>query len=476
MVGKKEFEQARDLLAKHHQEHLLTFWAELSSDEKKRLLGQIRDLDWRRICRAVETVIEHPPEHVVRWPGFEPAWSYGPDPSDDQDRQKYAEAVRLGNELISAGKVAALLVAGGQGTRLAFDGPKGNYPISPLRHKTFFQIFAETIGAVSHRHRAVCPWYIMTSSMNHGGTVHIFESNRFYDLDPGSIVIFQQGSLPNFDRSGRILLADKGGISMSPDGHGGCIRALRESGALADMKERGIEYLSYWQVDNPLVRLFDPLFIGLHALDGAQMSSKTVIKSGPKEKVGNFCLIDGRVTVIEYSDLPSALAETRNPDGSLVFRLGSIAIHIINRDFVERLNTDDLSLPLHRADKKIKHIDLQGNYIDPEEPNGVKLESFIFDALPKAERSIILEIDREEQFAPTKNATGPDSIETTRAMMVERSAKWLEFAAVAVPRREDGSPDCLLEIGPSFAVDKKDVRAKRDQIPPIRPGDKLYLA
>ena len=182
------------------------------------------------------------------------------------------------------------------------------------------------------------------------------------------------------------------------------------------------------------------------------------------------------MTVIEYSDLPDHLAEKCNPNGSLAFHLGSIAIHIINRTFIEKLNTEGFSLPLHRADKKIKCIDLQGNYIDPQEPNGIKLESFIFDALPMTERSVILEIERSEQFAPTKNATGPDSVETTRRMMIERAAKWLESAGIKVPRRTDGSPDCILEIAPSFALDPQDIKTKRDKIPPIQPGDKLYLA
>jgi UDP-N-acetylglucosamine/UDP-N-acetylgalactosamine diphosphorylase len=315
----------------------------------------------------------------------------------------------------------------------------------------------------------------MTSPMNHAATVDVFASNDFYGLDPHNVFIFQQGTLPNFDFEGRILLADKANIARSPDGHGGCLMALRRSGALDDMKRRGIEYLSYWQIDNPLVRLFDPLFIGLHVLDEAEMSSKAVIKNQPQEKVGNFCTVDGSLTVIEYSDLPAELAGRQNPNGSLVFHLGSIAIHMINRTFVERLSTEGNSLPLHRAVKKIPYVDPQGNLVIPEEPNGVKLESFIFDALPLARNSVILDIERSEQFAPTKNATGIDSAETTRAMIVERAAKWLETAGVAVPRNGDGSPDCLIEIAPSFALEKGDVAGKRDQIPAIRRGDRVYL-
>jgi UDP-N-acetylglucosamine/UDP-N-acetylgalactosamine diphosphorylase len=316
----------------------------------------------------------------------------------------------------------------------------------------------------------------MTSPMNHAATVEIFEKNDFYGLTRENVVIFQQGTLPNFGFDGKILLADKASIARSPDGHGGAIGALHRSGAVADMKKRGVECLSYWQVDNPLVKLFDPLFIGLHVLDGAQMSSKAVIKNAPKEKVGNFCLVDGKVTVIEYSDLPDELAEQHAPDGSLRFHLGSIAIHIINTDFVEKLGTEGGSLPLHRAVKKIPCIDLQGNPVEPDEPNGIKLESFIFDALPLADHSIILEIVRSDQFAPTKNATGVDSAESCRAMMVARAARWLEAAGVEVPRLPDGSVDCLIEIAPSFALEPADIKAKRDRIGPIHPGDEIYLA
>jgi UDP-N-acetylglucosamine/UDP-N-acetylgalactosamine diphosphorylase len=365
------------------------------------------------------------------------------------------------------------VVAGGQGTRLGFDGPKGDFPISPVRNRTLFQIFADVIRATCQKYQAVCPWYVMTSPLNYGRTVEVFSSNDYYGLDPGNVFIFQQGTLPNFSSEGKILLTDKANIACSPDGHGGSLKALHQSGSLEDMKKRGVEFLSYWQVDNPLINIFDPLFIGLHILDKAEMSSKAVLKVGPGENVGNFCLIDGKITVIEYSDLPDELAEKRQADGSLVFQLGSIGIHIINRTFTEKLNTRSFSLPLHRAVKNIPRIDESGDLV---ESDGIKLESFVFDAIPMASRSIILETLRSEEFAPTKNATGVDSVETTRRMMVARAAAWLESAGVAVPRKPDGSVDCLIEIAPSFALEKEDIKAKLDQIPRIRPGETIYLA
>jgi UDP-N-acetylglucosamine/UDP-N-acetylgalactosamine diphosphorylase len=474
MTTKKNFEKIRKLLKRHNQSHLLAFWEQLNAAQRRNLRAQIEQLDFSKIDDWVANCIGPPPSAAIP-ADFAPAWSYNLNPADAEQKCKYTRARELGKELISSGRVGAFVVAGGQGTRLGFDGPKGDFPISPVKNKRLFQIFAETIAAVSGKYQTVCPWYIMTSPLNYAETREIFRSNDYYGLRESDVFIFQQGMLPNFSFDGKILLADKAGIACSPDGHGGSLKALYQSGAVEDMKRRGVKFLSYWQVDNPLVNIFDPLFIGLHVLDEAEMSSKALIKAGPKEKIGNFCLVDGKVTVIEYSDLPESQAEKRNPDGSLVFELGSIAIHIINTSFVEKLNAGGFSLPLHRAVKKIPHIDQEGRLAEPAEPNGIKLESFVFDALPLASKSIILETLRSEEFSPVKNATGIDSAETAREMMVARGASWLESAGVAIPRKADGSVDCLIEIAPSFALEKDDIKAKINQIPKIRPNDKIYL-
>jgi len=475
MVAKETFENIKSLLKRHYQDHLLTFWAELNTAQKQNLLAQIEELDFSKIDYWVANFVPKSISTKIAT-NFAPAWSYSSHPANAEQKRKYDKAVELGKQLIRQGKVAGLVVAGGQGTRLGFDGPKGDFPISPVKNKTLFQIFAETIAAVCKKYRTVCPWYIMSSSLNYAQTVEIFRSNSYYGLSEKDVFIFEQGTLPNFSFDGKILLADKARLSCSPDGHGGSLKALCRSGGLEDMKRRGVEFISYWQVDNPLVNIFDPLFIGLHALDGAQMSSKAVIKARPKEKVGNFCKVGNRLTVIEYSDWPDEITQRRNADGSLTFALGSIAIHIINTSFVEKLNAEGFCLPLHRAVKKIPHINQQGKPVEPAEQNGIKLETFVFDALPLASKSIILQTLRSQEFAPTKNATGFDSVKTARGMMVARAADWLESAGVTVPRKPNGIPDCLLEIAPSFALEKDDIKAKRNQIPQIRPKGKLYLA
>ncbi|MEJ2702397.1 MAG: UDPGP type 1 family protein [Sedimentisphaerales bacterium] len=468
----KNCEDVKKELEKHNQSHLLAFWNELDQARQQALLAQIDGLDFANIDRWVREFIENPQAPAIRT-DFSPPESYGPRPKGTDQQDKYSQAIELGVKLIAAGRVAAFVVAGGQGTRLGFDGPKGDFPIGPVSKRTLFQIFADTIAAVGRKYHVACPWYVMTSPLNHDRTLEVFRSNDYYGLDPKNVFIFEQGTLPNFGFDGKILLADKDQIACSPDGHGGSLKALRQSGALEDMRSRGVELLSYFQVDNPLINIFDPLFVGLHSLDRAEMSSKALEKSGPKEKVGNFCLIDGKVTIIEYSDLADEQAEKRKPDGSLVFHLGSIAIHMINRTFVERLTAGDLGLPLHRAVKSIPHLDERGEMV---ESKGVKLESFIFDAVPLASKSIILETLREEEFAPTKNTTGVDSAETSKQMIVARAAEWLESTGVAVPRKPDGSPDCLLEIASSFALDREEVKEKVDQIPAIKRGAKIYLA
>lgn len=477
MAKNDDFQTVTTLLANHNQSHLLAFWDQLNPTQKQGLLAQIDELDRAKVDNWIAKLVKEVPSTRPD-ADLAPAPSYPAKPANAEQEKTYEKARAFGRELISKGKVAAFVVAGGQGTRLGFDGPKGNFPISPVKNKTLFQLFAEQIAAVSYKYNVKLPWYVMTSPLNHNQTLEIFRGNNYFGLDKENIFIFQQGTMPCFGFDSKILLADKATIACSPDGHGGSLKALYKSGAIEDMKKRGVEHISYFQVDNPLINIFDELFIGLHVLDESEMSSKALIKTGPKEKVGNFCLADGKVTVIEYSefnDLPDELTEAKNPDGSLCFQLGSIAIHMINVSFVERLNAKGFALPLHRAVKKIPHIDEQGNPVEPDEPNGVKLETFVFDALPLAKKSTILQVAREQEFAPVKNATGVDSAESARRMMINHWAGWLESAGVEIPRKSDGSPDCKIEIAAGFALCEENVKAKADEIPQIKPGQRIYL-
>jgi UDP-N-acetylglucosamine/UDP-N-acetylgalactosamine diphosphorylase len=457
------------------QAHIFKFWAQLTPDQQKEFAAQLSRLDWDLIAKLIDTMVKHPHKFELKG-DVKPAPYYENKPTDPAKQQKLKEAFARGEQLLKAGKVAAFVVAGGQGTRLGWHGPKGTFPATPVKHKTLFQCFAEFLLATGNRYGKPIPFYIMTSPQNDAPTREFWQKNNFFGMDSNNVTFFPQDELPAISFDGKVLLEAKDSLALSPNGHGGSLLALYKSGAIADMKKRGIEQISYFQVDNPIVRCVDPTFIGLHDLDGAQMSSKMLPKVAPKEKLGNFAMIDGKMSVIEYSDLPDELAEQRLPNGDLRFRAGSIALHAIRVDFVEELNKEGFALPYHRAEKKVPCIDLEtGAPITPDKPNAIKLETFVFDALPLTRKSIIYETDRLDEFAPIKNPTGVDSAQSSVEITTERNARWLEAAGAVVPRKPDGKVDALIEISSAFALYPQDVIAKKDKLPAIPPGDQIYI-
>ncbi len=420
---------------------------------------QLAVINWEELNRLIQEYVFKKPETAIP-DDLTPAPFYPFPAKTEEQKTRYAEAEQVGNDLLKQGKVAALIVAGGQGTRLGFDGPKGTYPITPVLKKTLFQYFAESLARAGEKAGKPIQWYVMTSELNDGPTRKFFAEHNFFGLNPEDVFFFTQGMMPAIAYNGDILLGGKNTLALAPNGHGGTLLALRTSGALDKMKQSGVEYLSYFQVDNPLVPVVDPLFIGLHHLDGAEISARMLPKTNPYEKLGNFCITGGRLQIIDYSDMPAELAERKKADGTLDFLAGSPAIHVISRAFIERLTCDgQLHMPWHRADKKVAYLNENGELVKPEEPNAVKLESFIFDAIPLAEKTMVLEGCREELFAPTKNATGVDSAESCRAMLVARDVRRMELAGIAVPRKEDGTPDCIVEVSPRTVFDDEDAIA-----------------
>ena len=462
-------------LQKIGQGDVLRFYDSLDPAGKKKLDDQLRGLNLALIAELADEYVRNKP-HIAIPKDIQPVKAYPRQPRDDQ-RQLYAQAEDRGRALLKAGKVGAFLVAGGQGTRLGYDGPKGEYPVTPIKNKPLFQVFAEQLRAHARDFGKPIPWYIMTSDINDAPTRAFFARHNFFGCNPADVYFFEQGMMPAFSMDGKLLLADRDSLALSPDGHGGSLRALDRSGALADMRERGIEHLSYFQVDNPLVHCIDPLFLGLHDLTGSEMSSKTIPKANALEKVGNFVAADGVVQVIEYSDLPEELARQTNADGSLRFNSGSIAIHALRVSFIDRLNhSGELKLPWHRAEKKVPYVDESGKAIKPEKPNAVKLEQFVFDAIPLAKNAIVYETEREEEFSPVKNAEGTDSPATCRRDQIRRAARWLKSAGVNVPVK-NGEPDAVLEISPLYATSAAQLKEKgaARATPAIAPGASVYL-
>ncbi len=459
------------------QEQVLRFYDELPEESRRAFEIQLAEVNWEALPELARDYVLNRPETAIP-EDLAPAEFFPLEPQNENMRALYAQADLKGAELLRNGKVCCLTVAGGQGTRLGFDGPKGTYPIGPVSGKTLFEYFAGSIIRTQEKYQTRMLWFIMTSPINRQATEEYFRNNNYLGLQPEQVFFFTQGTMPAFGRNGKLLLGAKDSLSLSPDGHGGTLLALRRSGALAKMAESGCEYISYFQVDNPLVPVADPRFIGLHALENSEMSAIMLSKTNAKEKLGNFCVSNGKVQIIEYSDLPDELAERRNPDGTLAFIAGSPAIHVISRTFVEKLTAGNtLRLPWHRADKKISALDDKGRVCVPDTPNGVKLESFIFDALPLAAKVMILEGDRKEVFAPTKNATGVDSAESCRQMISERNARRLKAAGVALPLHPDGSVDAVIELDPRRVLDDADALelVNKTGLKAILPGEAVVL-
>lgn len=432
------------------QGHVFRFFDDLSPESRRRLSEQFARLDFDQITRLLRQDDAFTDVGEIH-SDAQPA-SYIPLPRTGSDRSQRAKAQATGNTTLREGKVAALVVAGGQGTRLNFDGPKGAYPIGPVSEHSLFQIFAENILAARCRHGARIPWYVMTSEDTDAATRQFFADQGFFGLPESDVYFFQQGMMPTVNTEGKLILDAPDHIFMSPDGHGGTLSALARSGALDKMQEQGIDFISYFQVDNPIVTPLDEVFIGYHVLQRSEMSCKMVAKACPEEKLGVFAVLDEKLQVIEYSDLPTDLAEACNPDGSLRFAAGSIAVHVLNVDFVLRITSDPkFALPFHRAKKKVPYLNEAGKRVEPQEPNALKFEQFIFDALPLAARTMVLEVGRSAQFSPVKNATGVDSPETARRDMIRLYARQLEEAGVEIPRDENGKPVYTIEISPLAA-------------------------
>ena len=431
------------------QGHVLAWAHELAPAQLEELLGQLESLELGRLQAMIRAALSPPPAPGA---GLEPPelleWG-----SEEQHRARDAAARRAGEAALAAGQVGAFMVAGGQGTRLGYDGPKGRFPVGPLTGRSLFAYHAQRVLATSRRYGCDLPLYVMTSAANHESTRAAFEEARWFGLEPGQVCFLVQGMLPAIDREGRLLLASKHSLSWSPDGHGGSLRALQRSGALDDLGARGIRQLFYFQVDNPLARVLDPVFIGHHLLARAEMSTKVVAKHDPAERVGIVARQDGRTGVIEYSDLDPELAARRDEQGRLVFRAANIAIHVLDVAFVRRLLGTDLALPVHRAEKAVPCLDRDGRPVTPKEPNAIKLEQFVFDALPLAERTITQEVLRVEEFAPVKHATGADSPHTARQALSDQARRWMGAAGLA-------APSGMAEVGPLFALDQEEFLAK----------------
>ncbi|XP_068409807.1 UDP-N-acetylhexosamine pyrophosphorylase-like protein 1 isoform X3 [Eschrichtius robustus] len=427
----------RARLQRAGQEHLLRFCAELAPGPRAALLAQLEPLEpeaLREHCRRAAAACARPPapapDLAARLRPLPPERVGSASGVAPQTRRLWEEE---GFHQIALNKVAVLLLAGGQGTRLGVTYPKGMYQVGLPSQKTLYQLQAERIRRVEqlagerYGTRCTVPWYIMTSEFTLGPTAKFFKEHDFFHLDPNNVVMFEQRMLPAVTFDGRAILERKDKVAMAPDGNGGLYCALADHQVLEDMERRGVEFVHVYCVDNILVRLADPVFIGFCVLRGADCGAKVVEKASPEEPVGVVCQVDGVPQVVEYSEISPETARLCAPGGGLLYNAGNICNHFFTRDFLQMVTREfEPLLKPHVAVKKVPYVDEEGNPVKPLEPNGIKMEKFVFDVLPFAKNFVAFQVLRGEEFSPLKNADSAerDNPSTARRALLAQHHRW----------------------------------------------------
>lgn len=404
----EKYEVALNNLKKYGQEHILKNYEKLTEEEKEKLLDQILTIDLNQISELYEST-----KKTISFANdkIEPIDYVDKSALTEDELQKYNQ---LGEDAIKQGKYAVVTMAGGQGTRLGHNGPKGTFMLGLENDKSIFEILADSLKESQRKYGVIIPWYIMTSRENNEQTEKFFRDNNYFGYDQKAITFFKQGELPMCSEEGKLLIDENGKIKEAADGHGGIFESMRRNGVISDMQRKGIEWAFIGPVDNVLVKMVDPTLLGVALDKGVLAAGKSVVKAGPKEKVGVFCKRNGKPGVVEYTEITTDLAEATNEKGELVFGESHINCNLFNVKAIDEVSQK--KLPYHSAHKKAKYIDENGNLVVPEAPNAYKFESFIFDAFDMLDDMAILRVKREEEFAPVKNAEGNDSPETARKL------------------------------------------------------------
>lgn len=447
----EEFDQLQKKYVEAGQGHVFAFVDECQSSEKAQLFHQLSSFDPFRINELAETALNPPKVNQEEAPTLEPlpaeATASNLDSSPSDTQHWYDEGLKL----VAGNKVAVVLMAGGQGTRLGSSAPKGCFDIGLPSHKSLFQIQAERIAKLqllaqktAGVEKAVIAWYIMTSGPTRKPTEEFFQQHRYFGLDQGNVIFFEQGVLPCISNEGKIMMESKSKVAVAPDGNGGIYQALITSGVRSDMRERGIEHIHAYCVDNCLVKVADPVFIGFAASKDVDIATKVVRKRNATESVGLILLKNGKPDVVEYSEIDKDTAEAKDPNQQdvLKFRAANIVNHYYSFRFFESMETWSHKLPHHVARKKIPCIKPEtGESIKPDKPNGIKLEQFVFDVFPliPLEKFACIEVRREDEFSPLKNArgTGEDDPDTSKRDIMKQGQRWIEQAGAVVVSQDE---------------------------------------
>ena len=396
----ENFEQAKKILNNQNQGQILEFPIE----NQKEFASEVLKIDFEELNKLYDKAIKN---EKVQDTKIEPIPCIEKDKLKEEEKEYYK---KIGENIIKNGEYAVVTMAGGQGSRLGHNGPKGTYDFGLENHKSIFEVLCDRLKEAYEKYNVYIPWYIMTSRQNNEDTINFFEKNDYFGYSKENVYFFKQGELPVLNDQGKLMLNKEGNINTAADGHGGVFISMEKEKITENMKQRGIKWVFIGPVDNVLIKMIDPIFIGICQDKNVLAGGKSIIKAYPEERVGVFCKKDGKPDVIEYTEISKEMAEMKNDKGELVYAESHINCNMFNIDIIEKISKN--KLPYHCAHKKIEYLNKEGQVVKPEEPNAYKFEAFIFDAFKMLDEIAIFRVKREEEFAPIKNAEGKDSPET----------------------------------------------------------------
>lgn len=396
----ENFEQTKKILKYQKQEQIL----EYPIRNKEEFANEVLKINFEQLNKLYDKAIKN---EKVENSKIEPIPYIEKDKLSEEEKEHYK---KIGENIIRNNEYAVVTMAGGQGSRLGHDGPKGTFDFGLENHKSIFEVLCDRLKEAYNKYNVYIPWYIMTSRQNNEETINFFEKNNYFGYSKENVYFFKQGELPVLNDQGKLMLNKEGNINTAADGHGGVFISMEKEKITENMKQRGIKWVFIGPVDNVLIKMIDPIFIGICQDKNVLAGGKSIIKAYPEERVGVFCKKDGKPDVIEYTEISKEMAEMKNDKGELVYAESHINCNMFNIDIIEKISKN--KLPYHCAHKKIEYLNKEGQVVKPEEPNAYKFEAFIFDAFKMLDEMTIFRVKREEEFAPIKNAEGKDSPET----------------------------------------------------------------
>ncbi len=396
----EKLEQTKKLLKEQKQEQILDY----PIKNKEEFAREVLKINFEELNKLYDKAIKN---EKVRNSKIEPIPYIEKDKLSEEEKEYYK---KIGENIIKNNEYAVVTMAGGQGSRLGHDGPKGTFDFGLENHKSIFEVLCDGLKETYEKYNVYIPWYIMTSRQNNEDTINFFEKNNYFGYSKENIYFFKQGELPVLNDQGKLMLNKEGNINTAADGHGGIFVSMEKEKITENMKQRGIKWVFIGPVDNVLIKMVDPIFIGICQDKNVLAGGKSIIKAYPEERVGVFCKKDGKPDVIEYTEISKEMAEMKNDKGELVYAESHINCNMFNIDIIGKISKN--KLPYHCAHKKIEYLNKEGQVVKPEEPNAYKFEAFIFDAFKMLDEMAIFRVKREEEFAPIKNAKGKDSPKT----------------------------------------------------------------